>query len=522
MYDVPMSYIYLSQMFFRFYDVRCFLFIWFLCSLTQEVECQASIKDITLVNQQILFVNETMHGSLVLHRIYESYNQDINKYVDLPSYNLNNYDNGDLPDDIFEDPNRWFYQKSPNGIYKDLAATPSTQGLPANTQSVIRSIKSISENLNRDRIGIETIITTENLNQLTTIQKVYEQLESVVDYYARLESEVSMFERVINSEAFNVTLPEDKKQVYRALMDIHLDIKKAIRHIGNDNQSGVISILSKINKENNWLRQCLSELKSPKEKEQLTFIFNTITGIVNYLNEYLNDPKVPQEYALFGKGYFYKNVILLTKINRYGNGYVSILNEFFNENNWSVIHFLEEPHFLKIIYPELTPKDLLSKPIEENITLEQLKNDKVLALNKKPSPPPVDSFFLKSSTKKEEKIKPQDLPLKITGTHVLYVDSLVFEVELYDHLIKDGDRVSINVNGEWIFTDISLEKEPQRIKLSINPDQENFILIQAVNIGWRPPNTVGLTYRSNGKVENFLLKSDLNSTELVQIKYRPN
>ena len=45
-------------------------------------------------------------------------------------------------------------------------------------------------------------------------------------------------------------------------------------------------------------------------------------------------------------------------------------------------------------------------------------------------------------------------------------------------------------------------------------------MVQAVNEGWRPPNTVGLRYMSNGKVENIILKTDLKLAELIEIKYR--
>ena len=91
---------------------------------------------------------------------------------------------------------------------------------------------------------------------------------------------------------------------------------------------------------------------------------------------------------------------------------------------------------------------------------------------------------------------------------------------MYDHLIKDGDMVSINVNGEWVYNDISLEKEAKTIQLEVSPNKRNYIMVQAVNEGWRPPNTVGVRYVSNGKVENIIIANDLNSTELIEIKYR--
>jgi len=188
------------------------------------------------------------------------------------------------------------------------------------------------------------------------------------------------------------------------------------------------------------------------------------------------------------------NVVLLTLMNRYGNGYVTEFNQFLKQYNWPVLHLTEEPHYLKIIYPETTPKELLDNPLEEITTLEQLRSQPLDPIKAKP----IDTFY----------------------THVIYVDSQFFDIQLYDHLIKDGDMVSINVNGEWVYNDISLEKEAKTIQLEVSPTKRNYIMVQAVNEGWRPPNTVGVRYISNGKVENIIIANDLNSAELIEIKYR--
>ncbi len=492
-----------------------------------------SRQEIRSINQEILFVNESIHGSLVLHRVYEGYNQDINKYVDLPSYQLNNYGNSDLPADIFEDPDRWFYQVSPNTLY---GAVERESTDPIKTSSNVRSIKSVTQKINADRVSIEKTIKNEDMNQLKVIQSVYSRFEEVIGYYKSLESNVKAYELKVSKAMFNNDLPEKEKQVYTAFGEIHLDIKKAIRLVGSDSQSGIIRLLPKIEKERNWLMACISELDNAQYRSRLIEIFDQVDQIVKGLGEYLNAPKVPDEYSIFGKGYYYKNVVLLTALNRYGNGYVSTLNEFFRQANWEVIHFIEEPHFLKIIYPETTPKDLLAQPIEKIETLEQLRAQIQEEKQAPPPPPPKEDTFFKGRNKADEEIKEDstltessvienpkiETPLKIVNTHTIYVDSLSFDIELYDHLIKDGDRVSINVNGEWVYNDISLEKETKKIRLNISADKENFIMVQAVNTGWRPPNTVGLRYRSGGKVENMLLKTDLNSAELVHIKYRIN
>ncbi|MBP7184516.1 MAG: hypothetical protein KBA06_03330, partial [Saprospiraceae bacterium] len=69
------------------------------------------------LNAQAKFVNESAHGMLIIHRLLELYNQELNKYVDLDNYKLNNISGDDFPDDIFQDPSKLFYQDPPYLLY---------------------------------------------------------------------------------------------------------------------------------------------------------------------------------------------------------------------------------------------------------------------------------------------------------------------------------------------------------------------------------------------------------------------
>ena len=500
-------------------SVRLIAFVLFaVASFTSQA--QPTKAELDYINQQVLFINESIHGALILHRVYENFNQEVNKYVDLPSYSLNEYDNSDLPSDVFEDQTKWFYDIPPKTIYSQLGKNIYKGRVLPGGEISVSTIKNLCDYLNKDRITLENLIKTEDLNQLNILQSFYASMEAVVEFYDQFQYHVINYEKELIRVAFDNNLTSDRKQVYTALLEIHLDIKKTIRQIAKENQNGVVSSLSKIIKEQGWLMTCVQQLESKQEKQEIIKISDAITATITLIRDYVERGIVPNEYALYGKGYYYQNVQILTKTNRYGNGYVSELNAFFVRNKWDAIHFVEEPHFLKLIYPKLTPKEVLTELTTPNLTISELRSQA-----KVPDLPKASS-----ETQKEDseniilKATPDhpEVPLIIAGKHILYVDSLSFTIELYDHLIKDGDRVSINVNGEWLFTDISLEKEPQKIKLSIRPDKDNYILIQAVNVGWRPPNTIGVRYYSNGKVENILLKTDLKSTELLEIKYRIN
>ena len=73
---------------------------------------------IQALNNYASFVNESIHGMVIVHRLLENYNQELNKYVDLEGYQINNFGNSDLPRNIFEDPDDWFYAISPLDWYE--------------------------------------------------------------------------------------------------------------------------------------------------------------------------------------------------------------------------------------------------------------------------------------------------------------------------------------------------------------------------------------------------------------------
>ena len=493
----------------RYCSMRHTILIIFSLLTAEFCSAQYGVEEI---NREVHFINESIHGALVLHRIYENFNQNINKYVDLPSYELNNYSNKDLPGNVYDDPEQWFYDESPNELYEEIRQYTRTTG----SSPIVRNIHNISQKLNADRFKTEELANSPNINELSVIKDLYDGLEDVVGHFDNIRASVESYDRLLEQRRYDNVLNESQKVVYTAICEIHFDIKKIIRNLGRDNQSAVIRSLSKIEQEKNWLNVSINDLESQAEAKSLRGLVGNINSIVKELSNYVNNPAVPEEYALFGKGYYYQNVILLTMMNRYGNGYVSEFNQFLKQYKWPVLHLTEEPHYLKIIYPETTPKELLENPAEDIKTLDQLRSKPLESVQTKP----IDTFYAEGKKKEQVEQLEVDIPVNIAHSHVIYVDSQFFKIQLYDHLIKDGDMVSINVNGEWVYNDISLEKEAKIIELEISPTKRNFIMVQAVNEGWRPPNTVGLRYISNGIVENIIIANDLNSAELIEIKYR--
>lgn len=99
------------------------------------------------------------------------------------------------------------------------------------------------------------------------------------------------------------------------------------------------------------------------------------------------------------------------------------------------------------------------------------------------------------------------------------IDEEVATIELFDHMVVDGDIVSINYNGDWILEKVELERGSKKFKLQLNKEGRNFLLLHADNVGKRPPNTIGIRYTYRGEDKEVILKSDYNTSELIELKW---
>lgn len=90
-------------------------------------------------------------------------------------------------------------------------------------------------------------------------------------------------------------------------------------------------------------------------------------------------------------------------------------------------------------------------------------------------------------------------------------------IKLWDHGRKDGDIVSIYLNGEAIVSKYLLEYSKKVFEVQLDPSKPNDVFLYAHNLGQFPPNTVSIEI-TDGKIsENIILNSDLKSCEAVLI-----
>ena len=165
------------------------------------------------LNNYVDFTNESTHGLLIVHRLLENYNQEINKYVDLPGYKINNISNKDLPRNIFKDEDHWFYQTTPYEWYKKLKSDEAKIGLKNHNTlfPIAKNIFITINQINNIRFEIVDLISTNDLTKSDKLNVIYSELDQAVDlfdlYYAyllNLEHELSIiYPDILNTKKKN-------------------------------------------------------------------------------------------------------------------------------------------------------------------------------------------------------------------------------------------------------------------------------------------------------------------------------
>ncbi|WP_422079991.1 hypothetical protein [Ulvibacterium sp.] len=106
---------------------------------------------------------------------------------------------------------------------------------------------------------------------------------------------------------------------------------------------------------------------------------------------------------------------------------------------------------------------------------------------------------------------------KLTYVKELTVKGKEIRINLWDHGRKDGDIVSIYLNGEAVVSEYYLEYRKKTFEVQLDPSKPNDLFLYAHNLGKFPPNTVSIEILDGTDSENIVLNSDLKSCEAVLI-----
>ncbi len=425
----------------------------------------------TAINPFIEYTNESIHGMLIIHRMLENFNQQLNKFVDLESNQVNFYGNDDLPKNIFEDAEHFFYDTSPYEWYQICTQKEKEHPeLARITHPIILQMKRCSDELNQLRFDLERLIKSVDLNKSPNQKLVYKKLSKGELLYDQFFTLKIKMEKSLQKYLLPTSDP-----LINSLTSLHTTFTKTFSAFRDKDESHLPELEAS-------LKQSLAKIPGGGGRE-LHEIRTLSREIIKDVEEYQNNPQISIAYKQYGYFYFYHNVKMINKFNRYGNGLVYFINAILKKRGNTLL-MMEIPHYFKVIYPlkeEVTPF-MASKDERIEETPEELEHRLIIA--------------------HEQKIK---------------VDHTQVEFLIFDHKEQDGDVLSLNFNGDWVLENYALTTKPFPLKLSLNNSGKNFLILHAVNTGSRPPNTVAVSYFYKGKRQQIILNSDLNTSEMIEI-----
>lgn len=440
------------------------------------------------INPIVDYSNTGTHGMLVVHRLLEGYNQEINKYVDLDGYTYNYYVNADLPKDIFQDADHWFYPISPREYFNDIQKLNSSQSSLANDMHLLFT------QANNIRFEIEQLIKEKDLTNPYNLGEIYVKLESCVDLFDAYYKQCN----TLSSSAPSGKEYEKVPSMIKSLLEFYRNstwVLERLRYERNPDLNEQIRTLEEGLNNLEYISELINKVDDPIKRRATHVSFTKCktqaTAFVDQLKDYQSMTGFDERYKLYGKEYFYHNVQLLSSFNWYGLGFVHHANELLISLGYEEYKMIEIPHYFKVIYPRKIEK-IANLPNE--ITLNQPKA-KIEVLQ-------VPSALENRTTSIKQKavdLKEENLTLSVL-----------------DHRTYDQDTISLNLNGEWILENHPLTYKAHKIDITIDPSKENYLILHAVNLGKIPPNTAAIDIYSEGKLQKrVVLNSDLNESEMI-------
>jgi len=436
-------------------------------------------KDINTkaLNNYIDFTNDCIHGLIISHLMMTSFNNEVNKYVDATDGFV--FSNSDFGRDIYQDSSYYVHRgMSPYEQYPVMLREGGVLGNDAKILNEITTkIYDAAKRLNDLRFETGAFIENNDI-------QIPENLDHI---YTKLENAVSLFDQIYdlrNDLNKNVERIQSKRKspdqalAYAKVKKMHTTLCTLLKKI----RAKETKDFKRYQSENTTATNAIKNISLGSAS--LTEVYNRGVEASKMVNKFYTDGSVPESQERYGKFYYYYNEITKSYINTVGMGAAFRSNQLFDKIELAQVKLIELPPMFKVLYPR-----------------KLIKSDVIAS---------TDNFIEDIPDRlKERKI--------IESDHTITVDKEVFEIELFDHMLLDGDIVSINFNGDWILEKQSLEKKPVKIKVQLNRQGKNYLLLHAENEGLKPPNTMGLSYFYKGKKKKELLKSNMQTSQVIEI-----
>jgi len=444
------------------------------------------------LNNYVLYVNEINNYLPIFNSILVDFNMNLNKYVDLPNTPPSSFSNALMPDNIFDDV---FLNEAPNAIYA-RAIGQSERLSPKDRETLNKIAKQIHQNsvvLNGVRFDIEKLINTLDLTKRENLSLVYDKLELASKSFKDFRTLQIELEKEVKAVYGNI-IAGNTKNDYVELIKSWNELYAGARNIADAIYTKEDDDLDELVEKHKMALSNFEKIKT--DQYNGTSLMNTVVQskwkiIINQSKEsvkaetaFVGAENIPEKYKLYDKYYYYYNHILISKINRFGIGIASEMNEIINQVGIPIVHYFEIPQMFKVIYPKLLDQTNFltsSDPVVKTLP-KQVKGREVIIANR-----------------------------------TIKVDSFVVEFEVYDHMIVDNDIVSISFNGDWILEKHKLTAEKHKFTIKLNDVGKNFLLLYADDMGRRPPATIALAYYYQNKRQEIILKSDDKKSEIIEI-----
>lgn len=455
--------------------------VFFLLFLPLFVQAQITPQqqtELDALNNYLQFTNESTHGLLIVHRLLETFNQKTNKYVDLESNQLNFYSNADLPKNIFEDPEHWFYDVTPLEWYEKAKADGGK--LPAATRSQLNTemdkMKGIITRVNALRFELEGLTKQDDLKDRKNLAVIYEKMEESVALYDDFNAIKKRLKSIVQKRYNGIKIVNGNKELGN-MVAIHENIRAFLEGVRGEDATNMKEL-------SQHLKNNIGTAKSFKVSDRnYQNVIKKAEAFSQVAQKYLANVAFPPEYKLYGKTYYYYNVEMVAKFNRYGSGLVTDLNKWITANNFPALIQLEEPHYFKVIYPK--------REIPKVEKIETVKPASV------------------PSTVKEREVVIRQKEILVSPGSIV--------IEVYDHQEQDGDVISLNYNGHWVLEKYTLKRKAKKMSLPLKPGKDNYLILHAENLGSKPPNTATISYIHKGQKKKIVLESNLNQSEMIRI-----
>ncbi len=448
-----------------------------------------------------------------IHRHLHVLNEELLKVQENPSYEIDKKIISELPITLFKDASFSLYSyATPEQIFNSIDLE-----VHSDFKRSLQNVKYVCDLTVYELNTIRRFLLTKNIREGNNFNYIMAKLGQFEKIYEDFFKYRSIMHRVLLEWSYRLTGEKKYQELYDNIKSIYLpvsDIVLSLKYVPNYLPDEDLYILHKNFREFLYSRMEIEEDFDFKAiKELLTYKMGMfITDAAAYLEA--KKANGSNDLALT---YMYYNTILTRHTNLSYNGFLDDINQVITNQAFHVPILLEYPRYFKMSYDRIVGYNQVIEQPTHRVVLDLEKDEPKEELVVKEIPKEPKGIAAPVVTEIPETIR--DRKVKKTELEMTAVSG-VLTLRFYDHILLDGDRISLNYNGKWILEDHSLEAKPVDLELRLNGEGLHYILIHAVNMGTKPPNTVGIEYELNGEKYKKLLQSDMGNSEMIQIRLK--